>query len=393
MYEKLKDFLTDDFWIMPATPKYIDKGIPYITSKNIKNGKIDYSNINYISKEDYENISKNRPIKVNDILISMIGTIGETAVVAKTDGEFYGQNMFLVRLNDKKINQRFFLNYFKSSFVKNQLFNKQNKSTQSYLKANHIEDLKVPVISIEEQKKIADKLDKIQMMIDEKKEQISLLNQLIKSQFVEMFGQPFNSNIWEYRKLGDISDNISDGNNVDTKYYLNDGEILYFRIQNVWRNEFRLDDVVFISKAANEKYQDSSLKYGDILISKIGRYYTVDSSLGRVSVYLGEDDKANYSNNIMAIRLKKNYNSQFVNALLNMDLYQNYIRRESKGGTDKRALSKKIVSEFPIISPPLELQNKYVDFVKRIDKQKFEFEKSLKKLEELQASLMQEYFG
>lgn len=184
MYEKLKDFLTDDFWIMPATPKYIDKGIPYITSKNIKNGKIDYSNINYISNEDYENISKNRPIKVNDILISMIGTIGETAVVTKNDDKFYGQNMFLVRLNDKKINQRFFLNYFKSNFVKNQLFNKQNKSTQSYLKANHIEDLKVPVISVEEQIKIANKLDKIQMMIDEKKEQISLLNKLIKSQFV-----------------------------------------------------------------------------------------------------------------------------------------------------------------------------------------------------------------
>lgn len=136
MYEILKDFLTDDFWIMTATPKYVDKGIPYITSKNIKNGKIDYSNINYISKEDYENISKNRPIKVNDILISMIGTIGETAVVTESDGGFYGQNMFLVRLNDKKINQRFFLNYFKSSFVKKQ-FSLLNQLIKSQF-VNHL---------------------------------------------------------------------------------------------------------------------------------------------------------------------------------------------------------------------------------------------------------------
>lgn len=184
MYENLKEFLKDDFWIMPATPKYKAEGVPYITSKNIKNGKIDYSNINYISLEDYENISKNRPIQVNDILISMIGTIGETAVVKESDGKFYGQNMFLVRLNENKINQRFFSNYFKSNFVKNQLFSKQNKSTQSYLKANHIEELKIPLFSIEEQIKIADKLDKIQYMIEEKKQQINWFNQLIKSQFV-----------------------------------------------------------------------------------------------------------------------------------------------------------------------------------------------------------------
>ena len=77
---ELKSVLQDDFWIMPATPKYEINGIPYITSKNIKNGKIDFQNANYISVDDYYKISKKRPIKENDILISMIGTLAKPAI-------------------------------------------------------------------------------------------------------------------------------------------------------------------------------------------------------------------------------------------------------------------------------------------------------------------------
>ena len=185
MIKELKEVLKDDFWIMPATPQYIETGIPYITSKNIKNGKIIFDNSNYISKEDYEKISKNRPIIVGDILISMIGTLGETAVVTEDDGEFYGQNMFLIRLDNSKIISRYFMNFFKSENVKNQLKNKQNKSTQSYLKANHIESLKIPIPSILEQEKISLKLDKIQKIIEIRKQQIKSLDEIVKSQFVE----------------------------------------------------------------------------------------------------------------------------------------------------------------------------------------------------------------
>ena len=144
-----------------------------------------FDNSNYISKEDYEKISKNRPIVVGDILISMIGTLGETAVVTENDGKFYGQNMFLIRLDNSKIISRYFMNFFKSENVKNQLKNKQNKSTQSYLKANHIESLKIPVTSISEQEKISCKLDEIQKIIEVRKQQLELLDEIVKSQFVE----------------------------------------------------------------------------------------------------------------------------------------------------------------------------------------------------------------
>ena len=163
-------------------------GIPYITSKNIKNGKIDFQNANYISVDDYYKISKKRPIKENDILISMIGTLGETAIVTNEDGIFYGQNMFLVRLNQKKIYNQYFMYYFKSNFVKRQLHTKQNKSTQSYLKAGHIESLKINLPSYKTQKEVVKKLDKIVCILNKYKIQIDMLDELVKARFVELFG-------------------------------------------------------------------------------------------------------------------------------------------------------------------------------------------------------------
>ena len=130
-----------------------------------------------------------------------------------------------------------------------------------------------------------------------------------------------------------------------------------------------------------------------MLITKIGRYYTKDSSLGRVSVYLGEDDKANYSNNIMRVRLTDEVCSEFVNILMNLDDYNRYIREVSVGGTDKRALSKAIIGDLPIIMPPKELQFEFLEFVRQTDKSKLAIQQSLDKLELLKKSLMQEYFG
>ena len=166
------------------------------------------------------------------------------------------------------------------------------------------------------------------------------------------------------------------------------------RIQNVWRNEFRLDDSVYISKDINkEQYYDTSLKTGDLLITKIGRYYTKDSSLGRVSVYRGKDDCANYSNNIMCVRLNDSVNSEFVNVLLNLDDYQSFIKRTSKGGTDKRALSKSLIGSYPIIMPPKELQDEFVDFINQVNKSKAVVNKALNETQLLFDSLMQQYFG
>lgn len=254
-------------------------------------------------------------------------------------------------------------------------------------------NIEINLPSVEEQNRIVYELEKIEKMIENKQKQEEKLDMLIRAKFLKMFGSPFDNKKFESKKLGDISILISDGSNIDTTLYQEKGDVLFFRIQNVWRNEFRLDDSVYISKETNQKYESTSLLKGDILISKIGRFYTKDSSLGRVALYRGENNKANYSNNIMRIRLKDGYNSEFINMVLNLKEYQQFIRNESKGGTDKRALSKKVIENFPVLNPPMDSQMEFINTIKIINTQKENCNSSIKYLNKILECKMLEYFG
>ena len=160
IYKNIKELCRENFWVMPSTPNYQNEGIPYITSKNIKNGKVMFNNVKYITENDYKSISSNRPIKENDFLISMIGTIGEVGIVKKEDLPFYCQNMYLLRLNVDLINIKYFYHYFTSSMVRNLLIGEKNNGNQGYLKTKNIEMLKVPVPPLEVQEEIVKILDK-----------------------------------------------------------------------------------------------------------------------------------------------------------------------------------------------------------------------------------------
>lgn len=160
-WKTLEEVLVDKFWIMPATPKFDDNGeIPYVTSKNISGGNIDFERVKHISRDDFLRISKNRPILKGDFLISMIGTIGEIARVKCLDPDFYGQNMYLIRLNEELLHPRYFLHFFDSPRMKFYFKSVKNNSGQGYLKANNIDGLSIPLPSIDEQQKIAFILDK-----------------------------------------------------------------------------------------------------------------------------------------------------------------------------------------------------------------------------------------
>lgn len=148
----------DSFWLMPATPNFLESGIPYITSKNIKNNVINFDNVKYISKDDYLKLISSRKIEENDLLITMIGTIGEAAFVGEFT-TFYGQNMYLLRLDDEIINRKFYYYYFTSYKIKSSIITKKNTSSQGYIKAGSIENLKIPVPPLPIQEEIVRILD------------------------------------------------------------------------------------------------------------------------------------------------------------------------------------------------------------------------------------------
>ena len=135
------------------SPNYLSKGIPFITSKNLKGDSIDFSNVNYISDENHLNFSKRSKVNNGDILFGMIGTIGNPIIV-NTDKDFSIKNVALIKQNNK-VNNVFILNYLKSSSINKQFVMNSDGGTQKFISLKNIRNLKVPLPTIAEQQKIA----------------------------------------------------------------------------------------------------------------------------------------------------------------------------------------------------------------------------------------------
>lgn len=248
-----------------------------------------------------------------------------------------------------------------------------NGATRQKLTQSEMRKINIRYRSLEKQRQIVFKIKLISNIISSRKHQLCNLDLLVKSRFIEMFGDPvLNNKGWPVKKLKQLTSKISSGNTPKggREVYVSEG-ITFFRSQNVWRNYFDMSDIAYIDEATHKKMADTSLKHGDLLITKTGRFNTENSSLGRTALFLGENDSANINGHVYLVRLKAGINHQFVLHILISNQFRDLIRKVCVGGIDKRQLNKNHIEDFPIIIPPLEQQEEYADFVQQVDKSKF----------------------
>lgn len=193
------------------SPRYTIDGYPFITSKNLtESGTIDFENINYISKEDYEMINKRSKVDIGDLLFGMIGTIGKPVIVKK-DG-FAIKNVALIKPQYKVINNYYLYNYFQSNCVKRQFLLEEKGGTQKFLALGVIRNINVLLPCLEEQQKIADFLSEVDNIIAMSEQEIESLEMQKKGAMQKIFSQEVRFKAddgseypeWEEKKIGNI---------------------------------------------------------------------------------------------------------------------------------------------------------------------------------------------
>jgi len=169
------------------TPKYIENGNPLITSKNLKNGKIDFNNVQFISKKDHKEISKRSFVENDDILFGMIGTIGNPVIV-KCKKEFSIKNVGLFKKNYDYIIPKYLRYWLESSKLFKILKEKDfiKGTTQKFISLGNLRILPIPLSSLEEQYEIVNEIesrlsvcDKLEETVKQSLEQIDYLRQSI----------------------------------------------------------------------------------------------------------------------------------------------------------------------------------------------------------------------
>ncbi|WP_346687165.1 restriction endonuclease subunit S [Megamonas hypermegale] len=166
------------------SPKYINSGYPLITSKNIQNGKISFKDINYISKEDYNNINKRSKVSIGDILMSMIGTVGNVALLSEENFAIKNVALFKEKSLLKNI---FLIQYLQSNLFYKSINNLNEGGTQKFISLKNIRNLYINLPCLEEQTKIADFLSAFDRKIDNQKAQLEHWKQIKKGLLQQMF--------------------------------------------------------------------------------------------------------------------------------------------------------------------------------------------------------------
>lgn len=248
-----------------------------------------------------------------------------------------------------------------------------------------VEDISIPFPVYSAQIRIAKQLQKISELISLKKGQYRYFDDIIRSRFLEMFGNK------EYSicQLSDQCEIITKGTTPTTIGYnfTTDG-VRFIKIENITEEgKFDTAKMMHISDECNMIMKRSQLKSGDLLFSIAG-------AIGRCAVVTNDILPANINQALAIIRLRKD--AQLSRNFLFAVLKSSYVEKQYKGlrrGGAQLNLSLKDIGNFKILLPPESEQENFIDLYKQVDKSKMAVQKSLDELETLKKSLMQTYFG
>jgi len=322
--------------------------------------------------------------------------VHESDLLVGMDGEFniakWGKtpallNQRVCRLMPKTNIDKGYLFYFMPTALK-KIEEKTPFVTVKHLSAKELNKIEIPILPVDEQKKIATVLDKVSDLISCREQQLVKLDELVKARFVEMFGDPvYNEMHWETKRLIDICRTIVDCPHSTPHYTTKDTGYKCIRTSAVKKNKILWEKVECISKQEyEERIKRKRPEKGDVIYTREGAILGIAAVIDRdYNVALGQRSM------LLSPDIYK-CTPCFLSMAMNFDSFLG----KALGGVSGSAsphINVGDIKALEIIAPPIEIQNQFSTFVERVDQQKQTVQQSLEKLELMKKALMQEYFG
>ena len=355
---------------------FSDIGIPVIKTNNLSyEGLIDYSDVckRNITPEQ----ASGNYLQFGDLLIEKSGgtkthSVGYVSYFDAENDKYLCNNFILALRPKNDIFSKFLFYQIHYKYESGQFFDCFNKTTGiQNLKVKDYLAKEIVLPSLEEQKHIAAVLDKCTALIAKYKLMLEKYDTLIKSRFIEMFGDPvINSKNWQIKPIGDSCFVTKLAGFEYSKYihYSDTGDVVMVKAQNVKNGKLNNKDLSYISNEVSDSLPRSQLAKNDVVMTYVG------ANIGDVAVI---DNKYKYHLAPNVAKIRPNftiYNSVFLVQLLMM--LRNYIVGNS-ANTAKAAIGMEKIRLLKLPIPPIDLQNDFASFVQQIDKSKFEIWRNL----------------
>ena len=246
----------------------------------------------------------------------------------------------------------------------------------------------IPLPDICQQRKIAAKLDKIDAIIADRQQQLTMIEQAVKSRFIELFGNPdTNSKGWDECVLSKKL-NVVGGYAFKSDQFNEERGIPVLRIGNINAGFFRPVNLVYWHE--DESLERYAMYPGDLVMSLTGTVGKDD--YGNVCI-LGDDYEKYYLNQRNAkLEITEGIDKHYLSQLLKFEQIKKRLTGISRG-VRQANISNKDILNLVVPVPPMEIQHQFAAFVEQTDKSKLAVQQGLRELETLKKSLMQQYFG
>lgn len=328
-----------------------EEGTKVIRIGDIENEKVNHNSCVSVDFSKYR-VPDSCKAQELDILMALSGaTTGKIGIVDKNlDGALVNQRVAIIRA-DNGVTQRYLRYVFSGEFLE-KLLNRAWGAAQPNLSPRALRELKIPLPPLDEQRRIAAILDKADAVRRRRKKAIALTEDLLRSSFLEMFGDPVtNPKGWEVTELSSLLEFLTSGSRGWAKYYTSKGEP-FLRIQNVKNGKLVLDDIAYVNPPKSAEANRTRVQSGDVLVS-------ITADLGRTAVVPEEIKSAYINQHLALLRISKNRVSPtYLAAFLTSVGGQKQFNRLNREGV-KAGLNFTDIKSLRILLPPLDKQQEY----------------------------------
>lgn len=372
-----------------------DEGINFIKVENImESGKIDKNSLLKISEECNNKLSRSK-IQKGDILMSIAGTLGRTAIISEeVIPANTNQALAIIRL--KKINNVDYINKtLSSSYIKKHINMIGTVGAQPNLSLKQIGDFNILLPSIKEQEKIAsilstvdEQIDNVDALIEKNKELKKGLMQTLLTKGIghTKFKKTEIGEIpekWEVKNVSDVAEKVCVGfvGSLNKYYTSSEKGIPMIRTTNLSQKGLLLKDLKYVTNEFHIKNKKSIVKKNDILVARHGES-------GKACL-VDCDIDANCLN-IVIIRPDTNtINPQYLKEIINSESVIKQVNNSIVGSV-QNVVNTKTIAELKMAIPSIEEQEKIVLILSEVDDKIEEYENKKQKLEEIKKGLMQQ---
>ena len=356
-----------------------DCSVTLLRANNIKDGKIILDDVIYVSKSK---VNEKQYLKKGDILVCTSSgskdLVGKAAFINEDLNMVFGAFCKVVRIKNQY--PEYIGHFFQSPYYRTRISQSSAGANINNIKNENIDNLLIPLPPLEEQRKIAETLDKVSDLINKRKQQLEKLDLLVKSKFVEMFGDlklnPMNWSVEPFHIFAKFDCNMT----TDYEKY---ADYPHIGIDSIEKETGKLIGYRTVK-------EDGVISGKYIFTPEHIIYSKIRPNLNKVALpeFYGLCSADAYP----ILVNNQNCNRYFLAITMRSKYFLDYILQFCNR-TNLPKVNKKEISGFKMPLPPIELQNQFADFVKQTKKTKTIINQSLDKLETLKKALMQEYFG